>query len=311
MKLRVKLRRNNLNENKGSKREKVLIEEKRIFDWKRICKLNFIFLFINFMILVIGIYLKKQIPKGVIDTFNENNKDFFDNIQNVIIALSTISVSIFQIVIQNINDRIMGISYKRIFFNDLIWKYFNFSTCIFILAEVVVISIFNCNIKICDEPIYQLMRYVIQIELLLIAIGFSYTIFYLTLIAVFKKSIIYKKMKKKIINNEANTIIDKISENLHLIKREGIEGKRVYNSYLYEEIGIFAYIIMNLKEEVYEDRISKKDIIEAMRAIINSDNRNSEKIFENIKIRGNEEFKDEKEIWNKIYEEIERKTLIV
>lgn len=58
------------------------------------------------MILIIGIYLKKQIPKEVIDTFNQNNKDFFNNIQNVIITLSTISVSIFQIVIQNVNDRI-------------------------------------------------------------------------------------------------------------------------------------------------------------------------------------------------------------
>lgn len=308
MQLRAILGRNNLNDNKGSKKEKRLIEEKRIFDLKRICKLNFIFLFFNFMILVIGIYLTKQAPKEVIkviEIFNKNNKDFFNNIQNVIIALSTISVSIFQIVIQNINDRIMGISYKKIFFNDLIWKYFNFSTCIFILAEVVVISILNCSIKICDEPIYQLIRYVIQIELLLIAIGFSYTISYLTLIAVFKKSIIYKKMKEKIINNEANTIIDKISENLHLIKREGIKEKRLHNSYLYEEIGIFAHIIINLKEEVYEERISKNDIIEAMKIIINNDNRDSKEICKNIKIRGNEEFKYKNEKWNEIYEAIE------
>ena len=305
MQLRAILGRNNLNDNKGSKKEKKLIEEKRIFDWKRICKLNFIFLFIKFMILVIGIYLKKQIPKGVIHISNENNNDFFNNIQNVIIALSTISASIFQIVIQNINDRIMGISYKRIFFNDLIWKYFNFSTCIFILAEVVVISILNCSIKICDQPIYQLIRYVMQIELLLIAIGFSYTIYYLTLIAVFKKSIIYKKMKEKIINNESNTIIDKISENLHLIKREAIKEERLHNSYLYEEIGIFAHIIMKLKEKVYEDRISRNDIIETMKIIIINDNRDLETICNNIKSRGDEEFKDKKETWNQIYKEIE------
>ena len=43
MQLRAILGRNNLNDNKGSKKEKKLIEEKRIFDWKRICKLNFIF----------------------------------------------------------------------------------------------------------------------------------------------------------------------------------------------------------------------------------------------------------------------------
>ena len=59
MQLRSILGRSNLNDNKGYKKRKEIKKIKKNIWLGKICKLNFIFVFINFIILIIAIYFKK------------------------------------------------------------------------------------------------------------------------------------------------------------------------------------------------------------------------------------------------------------
>lgn len=275
-----------LNKTKGS-----LVENKPIFGIKYIIILNIAFITLCILSWIIG--------PSILELLKNNGLDLImpTDINTIIIALSTISISMFQIIIEKVNDRILGMSYKKIFFKDRIWKYSNFPNSSLILLEMLIVS----NIlNLFKENVYINILHCI---ILVITIYFSCRIFYLSLIVVIKKSKIYYAIKKKIINSMDdidNNIISDIIEELPLLEKE---NKKCYNSYIYEEIGVLIHLIIAIKDNKNIDK-HKKQVINIIRNKIIYDDREIEKLISNIERKGNIEFGEEKEIWENILVEI-------
>lgn len=275
-----------LNKTKGA-----LVENKPIIGIKYIIILNIAFITLCILSWIIG--------PAILELLKNNGLDLImpTDINTIIIALSTISISMFQIIIEKVNDRILGMSYKKIFFKDRIWKYRNFPNSSLILLEMLIVS----NIlNLFKDNVYTNILHCI---ILVITIYFSCRIFYLSLIVVIKKSKIYYAIKKKIINSMDdidNNIISDIIEELPLLEKE---NEKCYNSYIYEEIGVLIHLIIAIKDNKNIDK-HKKQVINIIRNRIIYDDREKEKLISNIECKGNIEFAEEKEIWENILVEI-------
>ena len=106
--------------------------------------------------------------------------DFSKNgdITSTIITLSLISIATFQIIIDRVNDRILGMSLKKLLFKDTIWKFFNFPNCTFILFETIFSIVLNFFPNIISIPHYSILA---------ITIIYSFWLYYLSIIATIKK----------------------------------------------------------------------------------------------------------------------------
>ncbi|CEO06747.1 hypothetical protein [Paraclostridium sordellii] len=275
----------NLNKTKGS-----LVENKPIIGIKYILILNIVFIVLCGLSWIIGPYILELLKNNGLDPKMPTDTT------TIIIALSTISISMFQIIIEKVNDRILGMSYKKIFFKDRIWKYRNFSNSSLILLEMLIVS----NIlNLFEKNVYI---NILHCLILVITIYFSCWIFYLSLIVVIKKSKIYYAIKNKInknIDDIDNNIIGDIIEKLPLLEKE---KEKCHNSYIYEEIGILVHLIIAIKDNKDIDKY-KKRVINIIRNRIFYDDREKEKLISNIESKGNREFGGKK-IWENILKEI-------
>lgn len=270
-----------LNKTKGP-----LVENKPITG-KNLYILNLGFLILMTLSCVIGPSVLELLKnKGIDPTIPTD-------ITTIIMTISTISISMFQIIIEKVNDRILGMSYKKIFFKDSIWKYMNFPNSAVILLEMLILSnilnLFKNNVYI----------NILHCVILVITICFSCWIFYLSLIVVIKKSKIYYAIKKKIINNRYKNIISDIIEKLPLLESE---KEKYHNSYIYEEIGILIHLILAIED----NKDLKERVINIINNMIICDDRKDEDLILNIECKGNKEF-GKNETWEDILEEIKYK----
>lgn len=277
---------------------KKLINKKSIFGFKYICILNIIFIILCIVSCFVG--------KFIINLLENVNLNLTmpDDITTIIITLSIVSISVFQIIIEKIDHRIIGMSYKRLFFKDTIWRYRNFPNSTFILLEMMMLSIIFNIIK---NNVYI---NIIQCIILAITIYFSFWVFYLSLIAVIKKSKIYYLIKKKITNKfligEDNIIAAIINK---LPSLEHNEIKYCHNSYIYEEVGVLIYLIIAMEQcdNVKNDyRDYKIKIINAIKNIIINDDREVEYLKYNIKFKGDEEFGIQNKSWIEVWRQLEK-----
>lgn len=265
--------------------EKPLIEKKHMFN-KTCLTLTCVLSIMVFILVLIPIFIYNNN-----ESITKNFK-MIDDISVIIITLSTISIAIFQILIEKIDDRILGMSYKRIFLKSIIWEKLNFINSKVILADIMIVSIGLSFIK------DRIETNIIQCILLILCIFFSGWIIRLSLIATWKKSIIYYKIKKKINNDKNNDkMVLNITQNISILEKESYKER--HNSYLYEEIAILIYVInfIDDKNQHYIDSDEfKKIIVKIITNMIVNDDRSLYEISENIKYRAKNEFNDQRQI---------------
>lgn len=223
----------------------------------------------------------------------------------IIITLATISISMFQIIIGGVNNRISMISYKGIFFKTTLWKWHNAINLMIILMEMIIISVFAHAFE------NSVHANIIQFIALLITIYSSYWIFYLSVVAVVKKSRIYYLLERRISKNLQNRnykVIKDIIDKLIILDSKHEETiKRKHNSYLYEEIGILVHLYIAINgHEIYKDDTEyiQRKIISLIKEKIISDNRSLIKLKLNIIEKGNVEFEKNKSIWIEVSKKI-------
>ena len=253
------------------------------------------------------------------------------DIKNVIIPISTISITMFQIILGKVDNsdtenNIVGMSYKKIFIKDTIWKYINFPNSMWILLETIVFAV------IVDLFEISIFTKALKCVLLILSIVFSICVFVMSLIVLVKRSRVYYKIKKKITHKKDLGIIDSIISKLYILDKQ--EYKYGYNTYLYEEIAIlihtYLFIEDSNKENQYKDYEDfKQMVINIIKNMIISDHRGIDRIINTIENEWNEEFKgvwgeefkgvwgeefdSKNSIWNiikiEVYKEVENKKL--
>lgn len=110
------------------------VENKKIINWKFIALYNVLI----GVLAVLSAYVVFQ-KYDKVGEYISNIK--INNIIDIVTTFGMVAISIFPILIEKIDTRIVGISYKVIFFKNIRWKYMNYSNVTFILLETMVISI--------------------------------------------------------------------------------------------------------------------------------------------------------------------------
>lgn len=289
------------------KEERGLVVDKQIVGGKFLtCSiLIFILTFVVIAFIVHSfIYSSKcEIIKKIEEIFVFNISD----ILNFGITWGMISISIFPILIENIDMRILGISYKVIFFKNIPWKVMNYTKVSVIVLESMLFSIF---FSFLESSIYVKA---IEVILLIIIILGSLCILYLSYIAVIKTSKIYVKILKRIKSNPEvdNDVVKVIRKKLiRFPVTLPYKGEKNHDTYIEEEIGVLLFIaaLVHGQDNEFYERIIKEIIYK-----IEKDSMERNKVFEEIIEKGNEEFekkdsKQYKEKWeNYIKKDLERK----
>lgn len=113
-----------------------------------------------------------------------------DNIDltTIIITLSMISIYTFKIIINMVDRRILGLSYKKLFFNDSICKYFNFSNFTFILMEIMFFSViigipFKRDEAENNAVFSNFLDYILNIKCVMLIVIVSLSIFYMSMVS--------------------------------------------------------------------------------------------------------------------------------
>ena len=245
----------------------------------------FVLLYVPFL-LIVAYILEIEACLGI-------NIKMPQDINDIIIPISTISITMFQIILgkvdnSDVENNIVGMSHKKIFIKDTIWKYINFPNSMWILLETIVFTV------IVDLFETSIFTKALECELLILSIVFSIWVFVMSLIVLVKRSRVYYKIKKKIIHKKDLRIIDSIIDKLPILHKQAY--KNCYNTYLYEEIAILIHTYMfiedcNKKNQYKDYEYFKKMVIDIIKNMIINDHRGIDRIIKTIENKWDEEFK--------------------
>ena len=147
-------------------------------------------------------------------------------------AISAICISVMSLFMENINDRVVNMSVKRIYFNKFLYKP-NYITRIMLIMGHLVLAflsyIFNCFVS----------------SIIIFALG-MYQVFRLMLMTYYflsKRSKVYEVLWDKLQSKDKEKIYEVILEKLTYIDK--IEINKVHNSYYRQEIKTL-YLINNI-----------------------------------------------------------------
>lgn len=197
-----------------------------------------------------------------------------NNITMMQITISLISITIMELFLNSADDRIMGISYKRLFCKNFIWKVFNLINCIYFMLLLMTVSMLASIVLFYIEMTKSISQITLMTALCFTTILMFHMI-NLGLVCKYKKSqiynIIYKCFEKK------RKGYDELYEKIICYLNYDVEKK--YNEYIREEVMILSYLYLNL--EKFEDNIGKRRIIRnqiivCINKIITNDPRNNQ-----------------------------------
>lgn len=238
----------------------------RIISWK-LPLLLFIYFCIN--VIVILIYCNFSFLKEYINI----SDDILENIIDFQVNISLISITIMILFLEIADHRIMGMSYKKVFFKDVFFPYFNITNCIYLMLISMVISLCSYNFLINVENCISLIGKIVCETTLYCSIIVMFYMITLGFILQYKKSriyyIVYKKLKRK-----DRKIYNEIINKLVVFTTE----QNSYQQYIKDEFFIFSYIFLNIDDFESDDhlkQVARSKIINRINNMVKNDLRNN------------------------------------
>lgn len=232
------------------------------------------------------------------------NIDFW-SINSLQTTISLLSITIMELVFNDIDFRIMGMSYKFIFFNNRIFYIFNITYCLFYMIIAFIINI--CMTLLVSVPAlskYDSFIYTFETQILLLSTLLCLRMIYLAIVAKHKKSQVYYQIYK-ILEKKINTPsdfsrfkhINLFMRKLRFLNRFKFENaykriidwledidtpsenhESIHNQYIEEEIYLLFFLLKNLEKLENNPSIIeeiKNKIRNKMNYIIISDKRDN------------------------------------
>lgn len=244
------------------------MKKKKIISVSRL--LVFLFIFTIFNIIVFFVCVTCPIFQERISV----SSDVARSITSFQITISLVSITIMILFLGSTNERIMGISYKKIFFNEDFFRFFNVTNCVFLMLAFIVFSIVSSNILVNIEysKVSLFGKIVCEISLFCSILLMFYMVT-LGLILKYKQSRIYYKIYKGLKNKKVS-IYDEIIEKISIFEVKENE----YQQYIIEEFIILSYICLNIRD--FESNIREQEqvlrrIISKIRNMIEKDPRDN------------------------------------
>ncbi len=229
----------------------------------------FFLIFITICVCLWGICLKATKFRTYI-CFSENILFQLIFIQ---ITISLISITIMQLFLGNSNERVLGFSYKGIFFNDFFFK-LNAMNCIWYELFLAGLSIFGGLIYTVQCSSVILFSKIMVVVSLVLTVFFTLRMVQLSLISKHKVSQIYFRIyhmlagKSPVIYNET---FKRIMGSIDM----DIPDKKVseYRPYISDEFCILTYIYLHIGKFVPPEQHSKTKefILKKINSLIDTD----------------------------------------
>lgn len=201
------------------------------------------------------------------------SSDVLYNIVSIQITISLLSITIMELMLENIDERIMGISRKYIFFNNDILKYFNAIDCIYYMLWLMIISIFSTVVLFnIDYAFIKTMSKCLVLLSLVVTIPLMFRMIKLGLISKHKKSTIYywfdHRLKENIINKKFNRQpYGKMTYALNTWLGDLKGTEDMHNQYIIEEFVVLARLYLCMEAEEKSDE-NKNIIIEIVKFLV-------------------------------------------
>ena len=201
------------------------------------------------------------------------SSDVVNTITSYQINISLISITIMIFFLGSVEERIMGISYKKIFFNGTFFYCFNITNCIFLMLIFMTVSIFSSCVLLNTK--FDIICFISKITCgtaLIFSIIFLFYMAYLGMILKYKQSRVYCKIFEE---------LEKANEDIYkeIVKHlDMLNDKKEYRQYIREEFIILAYILLNIDnfvDNTCNKRVVMEKIISTIHMIIKYDYRNN------------------------------------
>lgn len=197
------------------------------------------------------------------------------SITSMQITISLVSITIMILFLGSVNERILGISYKRIFFHKDLFGFFNMTNCVFLMLFFILYSVVSSLILINFDCSGVCLFGKIACEVsLFCSIVLLYKMISLGLILKYKQSRIYNKIYKALESKEKIQIYNEIVEKLDVFETKENE----YQQYIIEEFIILSYICLNINNfetDINEQERIVQKIINKIGNMIKKDPRNN------------------------------------
>ena len=187
-------------------------------------------------------------------------------------TISFWSITIMSYMLQEKENKVLGLSYKNIFFKWSIYKYFNAADCIMYLLLMLITNIVIATEIINNKYIIFLAKCWFIIILVLSFILVFYMI-HLCIVAKFKKSRIYSQIEKKIRKRDRElyiSILKGIVKYSINNKSECLKEEKINYDYYVDEVKILKLMKKNINvlfgkkcskiQIIFNIPLSKKDI---------------------------------------------------
>lgn len=234
-----------------------------------------------------------------------------EDILSLTITFGMVSVSVFPILVELTDIRILGMSYKAVFFKEWIWKYWNYPNTTGVIIEMMIVSIILEFME--KKPWICITQSISLISVVILCVW----LVYLTFIASVKRSRIYVLLKKnietaQIIENDSviKLLLNRISRELK-DKNQTVDS--THNPYVYEDIGILFYLAI-IVESKMQNNLEKayyyNNILEKIDSTVKKDSRDEKYLIYNIKKKAEIEFRKYKGQFDEICKDLSVETKI-
>lgn len=222
------------------------------------------------------------------------SSDSTRSITSMQITISLVSITIMILFLGSANERILGISFKKIFFHRDFWKFINITNCIFLMLIIMVCSVVSSLLLVnIDFNRVCLLGKIICVVSLFYSIFLLFNMISLGLILEYKQSRIYNRIYKTLENKKNLQTYHEIVEKIDFFEIE----KNKYRQYIMEECIILSYICLNISD--FESNISEQErilrkIICKIGNMIKEDPRDNSFLLLKLYEKAKETFKEEK-----------------
>ncbi|MCM1121192.1 MAG: hypothetical protein NC416_01275 [Eubacterium sp.] len=197
------------------------------------------------------------------------------SITSMQITISLVSITIMILFFGSTNERILGISYKKIFFHDDFFKFFNITNCVFLMPLLILCSVTSSLllVNLNYSKVCLLGKIVCGVSLFC-SIFLLFEMIYLGFILKYKQSKIYNKIYEALESKKKEQVYNQIIEKLNVFQTK----EREYQQYIIEECIILSYICLNIRK--FETNINEQErilqiIINKIKDMINKDPRDN------------------------------------
>lgn len=220
--------------------------------------------------------------------------DVARNITSMQITISLVSITIMTLFLGSANERILGISYKKIFFHEDFFGFFNITNCVFMMLIFILFSVVSSLFLVnLDYDVVCLFGKIVCIVSLFCSIFLLFYMISLDLILKYKQSRVYNKIYKSLNGKKKLQIYNEIVEKLEILGTKENE----YHQYIIEECIILSFICLNISD--FETNIDEQErilrkIVFKVRSMIIKDPRDNSFLLVKLYKEVEETFKKDK-----------------